>query len=44
LGEGLARKGEVVGVTRPLHRIPQREPPASADDLLDVPRRGPYGE
>jgi hypothetical protein len=44
LGEGLARKGEVVGVTRPLHGIPPREPPASADDLLDVPRRGPYGE
>ena len=44
LGKGIARKGEVVGVTRPLHRIPPREPPASADDLLDVPRRGPYGE
>jgi hypothetical protein len=44
LGEGLARKGEVVGVTRPLHGIPPRKPPASADDLLDVPRRGPYGE
>jgi hypothetical protein len=44
LGEGLAKKGEVVGVTRPLHGIPPREPPASADDLLDVPRRGPYGE